>query len=758
MIIRRIHIDSFGPLRDFDCELYSGMNVIRGDNESGKTSLAMFIKFIFYGLSGRSLDGNPSERKKYVNWDTGSAEGYIVAEYEGREYRLERSLSVTVRAGSEKESVSETLTVTDTSTGGRAFDLEESPGAVMFGVPEQVFVNTVFSGQAGRARIDGADTAAAVENMLFSADETVNVKKAAERLDKFRRTLQHKKGGGGEIPALRENCAELKGRLERAGASAAEIIELESAVAINTRAEKETEAEIERQNAALKYYDAVCLCHDGDEAKAAEAEAKAAEAELRSALMLCCERVKLSEARSLAVALESKRAEAAEFESRLDELEVGAANLTDPNAPEDPKALLAEFKRKGSASKGLMIGAVLSLAGAVLAAGGAAVLYAMKSQIFLILLAVAAVFAVICGVFFVLRGRKFSRMKEICRMFDEEDEDGIERAVEFELSRRDEAEKLRRRADSVRMSLEEANERLESLETEANALAASFEDCCEAEAHPEEGADALERLRSAIALAERRQVAAEGAKATWETAEAVARAKWEKIPRDKLAAAAEYIKDEKAEEWYPTSEEDADTIRRELSFNIAKNDALRRKNHGAEVELAAKKAVAESPADLWDEFSSATENLRKMEMSYDAVELAAEMLAEAGENIRRNIIPKIVRRASALFSEATDGRYESLGAGSAFKLSAVMDGHTRDSKLLSAGTEDLVYVCLRVALATELFGDKRPPLIFDESLAFMDQGRSAAAADALAMSGHQVLLFTCRPGEGAEPTLRMGRK
>ena len=51
MIIKRIHIAAFGPLRDFDCELYSELNLIKGENESGKTSLAMFIKFIFYGLS-----------------------------------------------------------------------------------------------------------------------------------------------------------------------------------------------------------------------------------------------------------------------------------------------------------------------------------------------------------------------------------------------------------------------------------------------------------------------------------------------------------------------------------------------------------------------------------------------------------------------------------------------------------------------------------------------------------------------------------
>ncbi len=758
MIIRRIHIASFGPLRDFDCELYSGMNVIRGDNESGKTSLATFIKFIFYGLSGRSVDGNPSERKKYVNWDTGTAEGYIIAADGAREYRIERSVSVTVRAGSDKESVSETLTVTDNITGGRVPELEECPGVALFGVPEQVFVNTVFSGQAGRGRIDGADTAAAVENMLFSADETVNVKKAAERLDKFRRALLHKKGGGGEIPQLREECAALKTRLENAGATAADIIELEGSLATNLRAENDIDREITEKNAAIEYYDAVCLCRDGDDAAEADAATAAAESDLRAALGRCIELSRLNEGRRLAATIESERGSSAEFSERIVELEAGAASLTDPTSPDDPEKERALFEKKERTAKGLLVPAVLFLILAVLSGGGAAFLYAMKSQFFLILLAAAALFAVIAGVFFAIRTAVISKMKKICALFGEKTADGMHRAVDYEMSRRGEAADLVRRAESLKLSLAQSSERLEHLETEAEAISASFEDCCQADARPDETTDSLERLKSAIALAERRQVAAEGARAAYESAAAVASEKWKRISKDRLAAAREHVRSVQPKGWYPSNEADAEGIKRELSFNLAKREALRRKNHSVEVELAAKKAVAESPADLWDELNAAKEKLRRMEKEYSAVELAASALAEAGENIRRDIIPKIVRRASAMFSDATAGRYESLGAGSAFKLNAVLDGRTRDSALLSSGTEDLAYVCLRVALAAELFGDRRPPLIFDESLAFMDYGRSAAAADALAGSGHQVMLFTCRAGDGVSPTLKLQRK
>ncbi|MBQ7827900.1 MAG: AAA family ATPase [Clostridia bacterium] len=758
MVIHRIHIASFGPLRDFDFELYSGMNVIRGENESGKTSLAMFIKFIFYGLSGRSIDSLPSERRKYVNWETGTAEGYIIASHDGKEYRIERSLSVAVRAGSSKESVSETVTVTDTSTGERVHDLEDSPGAAFFGVPEQVFFNTVFSGQMGRSRINGADTAVAVENMLFSADETVNVKKAAEKLDKFRRTLLHKKGEGGEIVSLRAECAELKERLAGASSLASEIIERESSLDINVKHESDVSAKLDWQNSALKYYDAVTLCRAGDDAREADKAKAEAEADLRHALSLCCEPLKLAEARKLAASIESERASAAEFSDRLTELEVGAASLFDPDSPEDPESQLELF-RKHSHSAGIILTfAIVFAVLGVIAGALAAVMYGMKNQLFLLPLAVAAILVLTAGVFLIVRGRKFAAMRGICRAFGEESEEGLETAVEYALSRKAESEALSRRADSVRLSLEQSGIRSEGLETEADAVSASFEDCCMAESDSDGTADALERLRRAIALAERRQVAAEGAKAAYESAAAVAAAKWDRIPKDKLAAAAEHIRSTEKMAGYPENAEEADEIRRRLDFNKAKKDSLLKKIHSLEVELASMKAKAESPAELWDKLGAATEKLKTLNLQHDAALLAAETLAEAGENIRRDIIPRIVRRASKMFHDATEGRYESLGSGSTFELSAVLGGHTRDSALLSSGTEDLAYICLRIALVTELFGDKKPPIIFDESFAFLDPVRSAAASDIMAQSQHQVLLFTCRSGEGSGPTLVMKRR
>ena len=70
MQILRIHIENFGKLHDFDMEFREGLNHINAANGWGKSTLAAFLKAVFYGLEAttrRSLKEN--ERKKYLPWN-----------------------------------------------------------------------------------------------------------------------------------------------------------------------------------------------------------------------------------------------------------------------------------------------------------------------------------------------------------------------------------------------------------------------------------------------------------------------------------------------------------------------------------------------------------------------------------------------------------------------------------------------------------------------------------------------------------------
>ena len=92
MIITTIHIDRFGGLSDLTLRPEAGVNVFFGPNESGKSTAAGFIKFIFYGLPSRDKTGNP-ERSRALDPSTGSAAGWMnVLTDTGKRYRIERTV------------------------------------------------------------------------------------------------------------------------------------------------------------------------------------------------------------------------------------------------------------------------------------------------------------------------------------------------------------------------------------------------------------------------------------------------------------------------------------------------------------------------------------------------------------------------------------------------------------------------------------------------------------------------------------------
>ena len=70
MIIEKIVIKSFGRLTDMTLEFTGSVNVIEGQNEVGKSTIAAFIKYMLYGFtSSRNASLSENDKKKYMPWD-----------------------------------------------------------------------------------------------------------------------------------------------------------------------------------------------------------------------------------------------------------------------------------------------------------------------------------------------------------------------------------------------------------------------------------------------------------------------------------------------------------------------------------------------------------------------------------------------------------------------------------------------------------------------------------------------------------------
>jgi uncharacterized protein YhaN len=70
-----------------------------------------------------------------------------------------------------------------------------------------------------------------------------------------------------------------------------------------------------------------------------------------------------------------------------------------------------------------------------------------------------------------------------------------------------------------------------------------------------------------------------------------------------------------------------------------------------------------------------------------------------------------------------DGKYSSLILNSDFGMNYLTDSGTHSVEHMSKGTYDAAYISLRLALMREVYKDAMPPVILDESFAYMDEQR-----------------------------------
>lgn len=94
MQIKKIQINNFGKLEDKNIELTNGINVIYGENESGKSTLLKFITSIFYGISKNKNGKRISDYDKYLPWNDKEFSGKIKYELDNKEeYEVYRNFA-----------------------------------------------------------------------------------------------------------------------------------------------------------------------------------------------------------------------------------------------------------------------------------------------------------------------------------------------------------------------------------------------------------------------------------------------------------------------------------------------------------------------------------------------------------------------------------------------------------------------------------------------------------------------------------------
>ena len=154
------------------------------------------------------------------------------------------------------------------------------------------------------------------------------------------------------------------------------------------------------------------------------------------------------------------------------------------------------------------------------------------------------------------------------------------------------------------------------------------------------------------------------------------------------------------------------------------------------------------PMALGSEHAQLLEQRDALERQYAAIALAIETLGRADAELQSRFSPQLAQKAADYMDYLTDGRYDELvlARDLSAKARSADDPTPRDTAYLSAGTADLLYLSVRLALC-ELTcpADDPCPLVLDDTLVNFDDARAGRAMALFReIAQHrQVILFTC---------------
>lgn len=195
-------ITRFGTLENYRYTFNDGLNVILRENGTGKSTLAAFIRCMFYGLEGTGSKLETNERKKYAPWKGGNFGGRITLECGGQRLTIERSFGA--------KAVEDTLIVRDADTNMILPEYEGvNVGEKLFGLSRESFMHTAFITQEKVQTSATSDMASKMGKLSSFDDDMKRYDSAMDRLKKdLDRTSDTRKTG--ELRALRDEITSLE--------------------------------------------------------------------------------------------------------------------------------------------------------------------------------------------------------------------------------------------------------------------------------------------------------------------------------------------------------------------------------------------------------------------------------------------------------------------------------------------------------------------------------------------------------------------
>ncbi len=716
---------TFGKLIRKSLELGDGLNIICGDNESGKSTWCGFIRAMLYGINTReqSKSGFIADKERFRPWSGESMHGRMEIKWRDRELSIERDGG---RSG-----VLQAPTVTDMKT-GLAVSGMEIPGEQMLGVKKEVFERSAFIGQA-QIKVESdksGELERKISSMASSGDEDVSHSQAEARLKSWRnRRRYHNRGEAVEIEcdienlnnklnSLRGDAQELtlkRARIEKLNESVAEYeneLGMHAKLREWEKANMNQEAMREVEIASAGYESALSAARFGQ---------RVADREYCEELRGIYQRY-VDDEKNYTISIESVRRAEAELSREKQVLlsfgELAEADKFDAVSDQErAQELILKLKKKRFPLC-LTVGIILAVLGAV---------------VMPIVGAVVAPVAIVCEICAAANNKKKKALfqAELDGIFARYGVNAAEEIGERARACNDAkraVEECLEAAAALRNNMERSDLiRKESASVLIGAIREIDADATEADAPRviETVRQSADELNAAKTRLDTARVRLEAVKAG--VGEAGGNAS---RPEGKL----------------PELGED------ELNARLAEvKGELRR----LELECSALQARINQigdQGDLQERLSEQNEKLLDKNLEIEALEYAMEELSQVNGELARRFAPALEKKAGEIFEYLTGGHF-----GVVEIRDAKMDVFVREESAsearqvleLSQGTADELYLAMRLALSDILSEEEPIPLVLDDALVNFDDKRMAKALDYLneLAKKRQVILFTCQSRE-----------
>ena len=160
-------IENFGKLNNVTYDFSGECNTICEDNGWGKSTLASFIRVMFYGFKNESKKKLvDKERNRLMPWQKGVYGGEIVFETGGVVYSLRRTFG--------KKQVDDEFLLVRKDTNVECDDFSCDIGEELFKIDAQSFERTVFIGQSDCVTATTDSINAKIGNLADNTDDINN--------------------------------------------------------------------------------------------------------------------------------------------------------------------------------------------------------------------------------------------------------------------------------------------------------------------------------------------------------------------------------------------------------------------------------------------------------------------------------------------------------------------------------------------------------------------------------------------------------